>query len=736
MATRLTPAKRKAEALSLLDSPKLSAVFERVRLTVDPPPEPVPPNKKSSLPAAIGIGVLCTVAWWCFTGPRAGAIRATLPGGSHAEFPAVGETCLYRGDFSTQSGIQTLRQLEVIKSGATSSAGPGLAARGIGFTVLANWFTAAFDSYYAPIALNLVLCWLCAWLVARTTTVLFHDRAKSIFAAVCFSLSIVATSLVGEVGPGLMAVCFCYLWTLLLVAKDENDAPLGVRGSPGMAVLLGLWSLVSINSLAGLVVYAVLGVKRRRLEPIMLAAICWGLFPFAQDIISQRLGLAVERTAGLAVIGTAVKQHGSHLMADPLGYAGFLAVETANLAFDENPLGVMICLAGIGLVPHKSRWLLRACYLVPIFVQLILLPTTQLRGAAIAGNTIVVFVLASHYCVEFSRRLQARFGADAFVVPLVLLAVFQAIWGYSGLAGWNFPVAALETGALREVGTALPTQFARLSGSPHEVPTVLGGPVRGPRFSGLVKDQSRPPIFATGRVAPYRDNWSGLPSLQRWLTAQAMVLASLLIATLCLMRIWRGLATVLLFAACSAGALLCGSTTGFVPQSFVPLDGRIAIKGDDKLVGTVQLSPEFVSQLQDSASSSEQIEFFVRLEAVNAAAEHPAEFQVAEWSAAESRFAVPAQAFLDAVRARNGRVEFSITAATVSRGLRMHSWQATRASGERTAEIVHADGSHEALECFPSFEIRVLRPRTDFAFQNLIDRVEPAHSASYALIGF
>jgi hypothetical protein len=55
---------------------------------------------------------------------------------------------------------------------------------------------------------------------------------------------------------------------------------------------------------------------------------------------------------------------------------------------------------------------------------------------------------------------------------------------------------------------------------------------------------------------------------------------------------------------------------------------------------------------------------------------------------------------------------------------------------ERTAQIVHADGSHEALDRFPSFEIRVVRPGTDFAFQKLIDRFEPAQSASYALIGF
>ena len=116
MATRLTPAKRKAQALALLESPQISALFEKVRLASDPPREPSP-RKKSPLPAAIGIGILCTLAWWCFGGLRSGALRATLPGGSHAANSAVGDTCLYRGDFYPNSGIQTLRQLQILKTG-------------------------------------------------------------------------------------------------------------------------------------------------------------------------------------------------------------------------------------------------------------------------------------------------------------------------------------------------------------------------------------------------------------------------------------------------------------------------------------------------------------------------------------------------------------------------------------------------------------------------------------------
>jgi hypothetical protein len=81
-------------------------------------------------------------------------------------------------------------------------------------------------------------------------------------------------------------------------------------------------------------------------------------------------------------------------------------------------------------------------------------------------------------------------------------------------------------------------------------------------------------------------------------------------------------------------------------------------------------------------------------------------------------------------------VEFSITPASSSKGVRLHSWQATKANGERSAQLVHADGSQAALDTFPSFEIRVVRPRNDFAFEKLIERFEPSRSASYALVGF
>ncbi|HEV8068409.1 MAG TPA: hypothetical protein VGP76_11785 [Planctomycetaceae bacterium] len=735
MATRLTPAKRKAQVLALLESPQISALFERVRLASDPPREPAP-RKKSPLPTAIGIGILCTLAWWCFGGLRSGALRATLPGGSHAANPAIGDTCLYRGDFYPNAGLQTLRQLHILKTGATDVAGPGLTSRGVAFPVFANWFTVALDSYYAPLALNLVLCWLCAWFVARTTGVLFGDRAKSLLAAICFSLSIIATSFVGEVGPRLLGLCFCYLWTMLLISKDADDAALGWSGAIGLAALMGLWSLVDISSLAGLVVYAAFAVKRRKPGPVVLAALCWVLLPIVQELVWRRLGFVFEPNADLARVWTALQQHGSRLAGDPLGYLGLLAIECANLIFDENPLTVVICLLGVGLVPHKSKWLLRVCFLAPILVHLVLLPTTPGRGAAVAGNTIVLFVLASYYAVEAGRRLQARFGAEAFAVPLVGLVVLQAAWGYSGVCGWAFPTKALATGALREAGTALPTKFVRFSGSPQELPTVLGGPVRGPRFCGVVKGQTRPPIISVDRVAPYRENWSGLSLVRRLLLAQAPVLIALLIATVCLMRVWPSLGSVVLFASCAAGSLLCGSTTGFTQQSFAPFEGRIAIKNDEKLVGAVRLSPEFLALLEDANGRGEQIEFFVRLQPVQRGVEHPAEFQVAEWSSTETRFTVPAQAFLDAVRARNGRVEFSITAASASKGLLLHSWQATKPNGERSAQLVYADGSHEALGAFPSFEIRVVRPNNDFAFEKLIERYEPSQAASYALVGF
>src|SRR5580704_8319548 len=203
MATRLTPAKRKSEALTLLDSPQISALFEKARLAVDVPVEPAAARRPSQLPSVIGIGLLCAISWWCFAGLRSGVLRSTLPGGSHAASPAIGDTCLYRGDFFPSAGTQTLRQLNAIKGNADGGTASGLVARGTAFVVLCNWFTSACDSYFAPLALNLALCWLCAWILSRATTVLFHDRAKAAVAATCFSLSIVATFSVGDFGPRL-----------------------------------------------------------------------------------------------------------------------------------------------------------------------------------------------------------------------------------------------------------------------------------------------------------------------------------------------------------------------------------------------------------------------------------------------------------------------------------------------------------------------------------------------------
>jgi hypothetical protein len=57
-------------------------------------------------------------------------------------------------------------------------------------------------------------------------------------------------------------------------------------------------------------------------------------------------------------------------------------------------------------------------------------------------------------------------------------------------------------------------------------------------------------------------------------------------------------------------------------------------------------------------------------------------------------------------------------------------------SGERTAQMIRADGVQVALDRFPSFEIRILRSPRAFAFQRLIERFEPSQSTSYALIGF
>jgi hypothetical protein len=735
MATKLTPAKRSAEARALLDSPHISALFEKVRLASEPLEETAP-QRSSPLPAIIGIGLLSTLIWLSFCGLRSPSLRSTVPGGSHAGNPAIGDTCLYYGDFYPTSGIEPLRQLDVIKSGVNRAGEPGLVARGIAFPIVANLFTVAFDSYYASIALNLVLCWLCAAAVARTSVVLFGDRTKSICAATCFCLSIVATSAVGELGPRLLGILLFYLWTLLLVGKDADDTPIGWRGSIGLAAFLGLWSLVDIGSMSGLSVYAFFAIKRRKLVPLALGAVCWCVVPVVQELIWRKLGLAVAPNADLAHITGALQQQGSRLAADPLGYLAFLAIEFGNLLFAENPFNVLICVVGLGLISHKSKGLLRVCFLAPILVQMVLLPTTKGRGIAIAGNTIVLFVLATHYAVEAGRWLEARISARAFAVPILGLLALQAVWGSASLCGWDFPTHAFGTGAFREAGTVLPTRFVRLSGSPDEIPTVLGGPVRGSRFCAVTNSQVRPPIFPRDRVARYRDNWSGWPSMRRLLAAQTPVFAAVVIATLCLMRFWRGLGAIVLFSSAVAGALLCGASTGFAPQAFASFDSQIRVKEDEKLIGGLRLSPEFQSRLQAAALRDEQIEFFVQLRGVNERAEHPAEFQVAEWSAGEPRFTVPAQALVEAVRARGGRLEFSITASHASRGLLLHSWQTIRNGGARSAQLVRADGTQEVMDRFPSFEIRVLRPNTRYPFSTLIERFDQTHSASYLLVGF
>ncbi len=217
--------------------------------------------------------------------------------------------------------------------------------------------------------------------------------------------------------------------------------------------------------------------------------------------------------------------------------------------------------------------------------------------------------------------------------------------------------------------------------------------------------------------------------------ASAALLA-LLIATLCVPRIGRGLVLVGLFAGCTVAAALSGSSSGFVGKAFATFDQRIAIQPDEKLVGTVRISPEFQAKLEEAASRGAEIELFVRARAVNMSAEHPAEFQVAEWSSQQPRFVIPVAEFVEAVRARNGRLEFSLAPTSAAKGLLLHSWQAARPNGDRSAQLVHADGSQEPLDRFPSFEIRVMRAGRTFAFQKLFERFDRSQPASYALVGF
>src|SRR5580658_1608920 len=110
------PVNRLREATALLDSPQISALFDKVRATVntspEPPPEETPDEPQAVAPpragiattggprfaaAAIGLVILATA--WIYGPAHPPTFRLTLPGGARADAVIAGDTHLYNGDF-------------------------------------------------------------------------------------------------------------------------------------------------------------------------------------------------------------------------------------------------------------------------------------------------------------------------------------------------------------------------------------------------------------------------------------------------------------------------------------------------------------------------------------------------------------------------------------------------------------------------------------------------------------
>ncbi len=110
------PANRLREVTALLDSPEISALFDKVRTAVEPPPPEVTPTepplarKKGGVRLATpAIAVLVLLVWCCYGGTRSPWMRLTLPGGVHSANEVAGDTSLYNGDFFSNESLAALR---------------------------------------------------------------------------------------------------------------------------------------------------------------------------------------------------------------------------------------------------------------------------------------------------------------------------------------------------------------------------------------------------------------------------------------------------------------------------------------------------------------------------------------------------------------------------------------------------------------------------------------------------
>jgi len=674
-------------------------------------------------------------------------MRLTLPGGTQSANTVAGQTVLYNGDFYHSESLVALEQLDLLK-GNRATFGRKIVGDDphIGYAVLGNLFTVGLSSIYGLWVFNLVLYGLCTWLVARLTDALFDDRTKSLFAAALFVPSIAATMHIGDLSPHLLAIAFSYVLTLILVRLDVSNRPITGRVVFGLSALLGAWSVVSTTSVFGLAVVAIFLFKRQKSVAVALPALAWYALPQLQHVLFAHFGFALPLGSQGELAWQGLQKHWLNFCADPAGYGGFLAVEIGNYLSDDNPLNVLIAVFGLIVLRHRTKWLLWACLLAPLAVSLVWLPTTASRGCAVAGNTIVLFALVSHFAVEASRWLRLKLGPRTAALPFVFLLAVQAVWGYSTLFGWLYPGGSYATGVCENAGLLRPAEIAPMTGPIDERPTVTGGRVSACVSYGVADGFGRQPILSVKRLAPYAHQWAGLQSLLTALAVQAPLLGCLLAAGLALMRLRWSLFTSLLLAAGVGAAQFCGAATGLDRHVLRRFEDRIAVKEDEKLVAHVHLSDEFRDVLEEAARANLQVEFAVRLKGVNGEMVKPAEVHVDEWSSDEPRFAVAAPSFLEALKAHGGRVEFALSPKAGSRGVLVHSWQSQGnpdalivlggSAGSREATIVQADGSIEPLEWFPSFEIRVIRGNNAYPFKTVIEPFERSRPTGYVLIGF
>lgn len=751
------PANRLREATALLDSPQITAMFEKVRTAVEPQASEPPgtqPQGASPSPAGrtirfarLGIAVAILATWWSSGGVSSASLRLTLPGGVRSDNVVTGQTSLYNGDFFHNHNLPALGQLDLLKGNRdTLGAITTVDDPHIGYASLGNLFTVGLSSPYALWALNLALYALCAWLVARLTERLFGDRTKSTLAAGLFVLSISATLHVGDLSPLLLAIAFFFAWTLLLLRIELEGKQFGGPTLFGLAAFLGAWSLVSPTSILGLISLGFCLCRRRRFLAILIPAMAWYAVPRIQQAVFANFGWTLPGTTEASLVWDGLKTHADHFWASPARYGCFLAVELIDLFLNDNPLNVLLGLAGLIVLRHRVKWLMWVSFLTPIAVGLLLLPTSTARGLATAGNTIVLFAVVSHIAVEASRWIGRKVGPTPAIASLALLVGVQAVWSHSIFLGWLYPAGSYATGAVENAGLIWPADFVRMTGPLDDIPTVAGGGQSACVSYGLADGFGRQPVIPAKRLAPYVDRWSGLKPLLVRLALQAPFFGCLLAAALALLRPRWGIAAALLMLSGVAAAQLCGAVTGLDRHVLRSFDDRIIVKQDEKLVADVRLSDDFRQLLQRATSENLRVEFAVRLRGTDRAMAKPANIQVDEWASDESPFEVDAAAFLDALNAHHGRVELAISPKPGSREVLVHSWQslgdpegmvaAGPSDGRREASIVRPDGSIEPLAWFPSFEIRVVRGNNAYPFKTVLATYEPARPAGYVLIGF